>query len=74
MVLSTAYIIYTLLGSLFLTSESLGLTTRVPHNSITDVLIAVCVVVYEGVRPRVILPAPSESCGLVLPISAGSSA
>lgn len=78
MVVTTAYAIYTLLASLFLTSETLGLTRRIPHNSITDVILAVCVAVFEGVRPQVILPAqePLVSCEerpLVLPTSVDCS-
>lgn len=46
-----SYIVYSLLGSLFLTSEALGLTQRLPHNSITGVILSVCVAMFEGAGP-----------------------
>lgn len=69
---TVSYIIYSLLGSLFVTSETLGLVNRIPQNSITEVLIALARAIFEpkdGVQeqtadPIIALPFPP-----ILPVS-----
>jgi hypothetical protein len=43
----TPHVIYAILGGLFVMSETLGLTKRVPHNSVTDVVLHVARALFE---------------------------
>jgi hypothetical protein len=50
------------LGGLFLASEALGLMKHLPHNSVTDVVIAIARTVFVGSRtgPPLVAPSPLE--------------